>query len=56
MEEILKNLFRFVYKGVLSGCVCMYILCVPGVQGGQRTVVHPLEVELQLIVSYHVGA
>lgn len=43
------------YRGVLSECVCAS-MCVPGVQGGQRTVAHPLEVELQPIVSCYVGA
>lgn len=46
-----KIFFRFVYRGVLSGCVCMCIMCVPCGQGA-----HPLEVELLPAGSCHVGA
>lgn len=34
---------------------CIYV-CMPGALGGQKTVSEPLELELQVVVSHHVGA
>ena len=31
-------------------------MCVPGTHGDQMRVLHPLELELQVTVSCHVGA
>ena len=49
-----KDLFLF----YMHECFCMYI-CVPYICviafGGQKRV-GPLELELQMVVSYHVGA
>lgn len=50
---------RFIYFYVQSEfClhVCMRIICVPGVHGGQKTVSNTLEMELQRVVSHHVCA
>lgn len=39
-----------------SAPMCVYIMCVPGIQGGQKRLLDPLELELLLVVSNHVGA
>lgn len=31
-------------------------MCVPGALGGQKIVLDPLELELQMLGSYHAGA
>lgn len=31
-------------------------MCVPGVHNGQKRVLDPSELEIQMIVSHHVGA
>lgn len=37
-------------------CMCLCTIYVPGILGGQKTVLDVLELELQMVVSYHVGA
>lgn len=39
----------------VSMYVCMYTTRVPGAPGGQKAL-NPLELELQIIGSHHVGA
>lgn len=39
-----------------SALMCVYIMCVPGIQGVQKRLLDPLELELLLVVSNHVGA
>lgn len=34
--------------------ICMYTTSIPGTYGGHKRVSHPLEMELQLIVSHYV--
>lgn len=34
----------------------VYIVCVPGTQGGQERVLDPIELELLMVVSNHMGA
>jgi hypothetical protein len=39
--------------------VCIYVLCTayaPSASGDQKTVLNPLELELQMVVSHCVGA
>lgn len=36
--------------------ICLRIKCVPGAREGQKGVLDPLEVELQVVVSLHVGS
>lgn len=36
--------------------LCMCVTCRPGVQGGQKKVLNPLELELYMVVSRRVGA
>lgn len=40
---------------VLFTCVYMYSVCMPGVHRGQKRVSDSLKLELQMIVSHHVG-
>lgn len=35
---------------------CLYTLCVLGALGGQKSVSNPLELELNMIMSGHVGS
>lgn len=48
------NLIFMVWKSCLYTCLC--ITCMPGVQGDQKWALDPLGLELQTIVSLHVGA
>lgn len=36
----------------LNACITM---CILGANGGQKKVLNPFELELQIAVSYHVG-
>lgn len=36
-------------------CMCLYTTCVLGAYGGQKKASDPLELELQMKKSYHVG-
>lgn len=36
--------------------VCLYTAHVSGAHGGQKRIVNPLELELQMVVSCHMGA
>lgn len=36
--------------------VSVFPACVPGAQGGQKRSSDPLKLELQMIVSHHLGA
>jgi hypothetical protein len=42
------------YIDVLPTYLC--ITCMPGAHGGQKWVLDPLELELQMVVSSHLGA
>lgn len=42
--------------GVLSVCMSVYCVCVPGVYRDQKRELDPLQLELQRAVSCHVGA
>jgi hypothetical protein len=42
----------FMFVNVLLSCTTR----VPGVIGGQKRTLHPLELELEMVVSHHVGA
>jgi hypothetical protein len=42
--------------GVFHLHVCMCTTCLSGTRGGQKRVLAPLEMELQTVVSCHVGA
>ena len=44
-------LFSYLWK-----CFACVYICVPHVHEGQKTVSGPLELELQTVVSSHVGA
>lgn len=55
--QVIKNYFCcFVCMGksCLPGCLCT--MCVPGVSGGQKQALDPLELELQMFVNCHVDA
>lgn len=41
---------------ILSLHVCVCTICVPGIGGGQNMVLDFLKLELQAVVSYHVGS
>lgn len=41
---------------VLSLCMYLHNMCVPPAHKGQKRVGHPLELELLMVVSYHVVA
>lgn len=49
-----QDLLIFVFCAWLLPA-CVYIICVPGAREGQKRGSNPLEMELQVIVSYHVG-
>lgn len=51
----LKNGFRSFYC-VFCLHVCICTTCVPGASSGQKRVSDPVELELQMLVSYHVGS
>lgn len=36
--------------------ICMYITCIPGANGGQKSMLDPLEPEVQTVISCHVDA
>jgi hypothetical protein len=40
----------------LPVCIDRYIMCISGTHGSQKTVLILLELELQMVVSCHVGA
>lgn len=65
-QHKLKNIKRFMLLNAISVfilCVwafhlhvCLNKTCVLGAQGGQKTVLDPIEPELQMVVSLCVGA
>lgn len=59
-KEYLKISFGFLYSilsvGMLYLCVCICTICGPGAWGRQKKVSHPLELELQMVMKYHVTA
>jgi hypothetical protein len=44
------------YMGVLLACVCVCTICIPCVQGSQKTALNLLELESPMVVSHHEGA
>lgn len=55
IPKIFKNrLIFYVYVFFLH--VYMWITCVPCAHGGQKAALNPLELEIQMIESHHVGA
>ena len=52
-------LFVFIYFYLVYECVPACVVCAPrawSAGGGQNTVSDPQELELQMIVSHHMGA
>jgi hypothetical protein len=41
-------------RNILSECISVYH-SMPGAHGGQKRPLDPLELEAQMVVSYHVG-
>lgn len=37
-------------------CMYVWIMCVPDGHGGQKRMPNPLELELKVVVTHHVGA
>jgi hypothetical protein len=52
----LKDVFYFMCVIVLPACMQSRTMCVPDACGGQKRMPNPLELELQVVVSHHVGA
>lgn len=50
----MKNICLFILSVCLPVCLCNS--CVSGVHGSQREASDPVELELQVVVSYGVGA
>ena len=49
--ELFKDVFALLH---VYDCFASMYVCVPSIQGGQKRVSDPLELELQMVVSYHV--
>lgn len=47
--------FRFMHIRVLPACMYVH-MCKPGAHRSQDSGLDPLELELWMVVSYHVGA
>lgn len=50
-----KLTYFYVYVCLACVCICMWTTCMPGAQRGQKRVVNLLEVELRMVMSYHMG-
>lgn len=51
-----KLFYYYLCVWVLCLHVCLCIICMPCALGSQRVMVNPLDLELQMVVSYCVGA
>lgn len=59
LSSFLKIIFSYLMcMDVHLGTTCVHLgtTCVPGAHGDQKIVSYPLELELQMIASHHVGA
>lgn len=59
IEVIFYRIPFFLFICILCVCefhlyICLYIMCVPGIQGHQKRVLNPLELELQTVENHHV--
>lgn len=43
------------YMDILSS-VCVFWCTMSGIYGGQKTLLDPVELEIQVVLSYNVGA
>lgn len=41
---------------VLCLLACLCTICMSDAHGSQKRILHPLQLELQTVVCYHVGA
>lgn len=48
-------MFGFMCVSVWSAWMCVCDICMPSALGGQKTVLEPLELELGMVVNYHIG-
>jgi hypothetical protein len=52
--------FYCLYLFYVYGCfwlhICLCAMYMPGAKGGQKRAPDPLELEFQMVVTYHVGA
>ena len=53
---LLKNLLKFSVFECFADILCLCTMCMPGSQGAQERMLDPLELELQKVIGYHVGA
>ena len=44
------------HMDVLPACVCLCTMCAPGACNSKKKALDPLELELQVVVSHHVGS
>lgn len=51
---LIFNFVLFYVSGILPTCMCT--TCVPGTHRDQKTVLGPLDLELQVVVCPHVSA
>lgn len=51
------GIWTYFYLMCMSACLHVYmcVTCVPGAHGGQKRDLGPLELDLQRVISYHVG-
>jgi hypothetical protein len=56
-KKLLKFLMCLFYMHKYIACMYMYVCatCMPDTQRGQMKISMPLELELWIVVSYHVG-
>lgn len=53
MKLCLKFIYLFMFILCVLPEVCMHTLCVPGMLEGQKCVLGPLLLELQIVVNFY---